>query len=93
MATIQAKPDRQMLLQWLQHTQTQWIWEKIAELKERATDENVAKHFPKMTSEEYYERIENSLEEYRSGNYTSLEDFEKETKAGSHENSSNWTCK
>jgi hypothetical protein len=82
MATIQAQPDRQMLLQWLQHTQTQWIWEKIAELKEHEIDESVeAKYFPKMTSEEYRERIDNSLQEYRSGNYTTLEDFEKETKS------------
>lgn len=82
MATIQVQPDRQMLLQWLQHTQTQWIWEKIAELKEREKNEGLeAKYFPKMTSEEYYERIENSLKEYRSGNYSSLEDFEKETKS------------
>ena len=82
MANIQAKPDRQMLLQWLQHTQTQWIWEKIAELKEREKDESLeAKYFPKMTSEEYRERIDNSLKEYRSGNYVTLEDFEKEIKS------------
>jgi RPA family protein len=82
MATIQAKPDRQMLLQWLQHTQTQWIWERIAELKEREKDESLeAKYFTKMTSEEYRDRIDNSLKEYRSGNYTTLEDFEKETKS------------
>ena len=82
MANIQVQPDRQMLLQWLQHTQTQWIWEKIAELKEREKSESLeAKYFPKMTSEEYYERIENSLKEYRSGNYSSLEDFEKETQS------------
>ncbi len=82
MANIQAQPDRQMLLQWLQHTQTQWIWEKIAELKEHEIGENVeAKYFPKMTSEEYRERIDNSLKEYRSGNYMTLEDFEKETKS------------
>jgi RPA family protein len=82
MANIQAKPDRQMLLQWLQHTQTQWIWERIAELKEREKDESLeAKYFTKMTSEEYRDRIDNSLKEYRSGNYTTLEDFEKETKS------------
>jgi hypothetical protein len=46
----------------------------MAELKEHEIDESSeAKYFPKMISEEYYERIDNSLQEYRSGNYTTLE--------------------
>ena len=38
MTNIQAQPDRQMLLQWLIHTNTQWVWERIAELKEKDND-------------------------------------------------------
>jgi hypothetical protein len=81
MTNIQAKPDRQMLLQWLQHTQTQWIWEKIAELKEREKDGNLeAKYFPPMTFNDYSKRIDEARTQVKLGQVTSLEDFEKEVK-------------
>jgi len=81
MATIQAQPDRQMLLQWLQHTQTQWVLEKIAELKEHEINSNLeAKYFPPMTFSDYSKRIDEARTQVKLGQVTSLEDFENEVK-------------
>jgi hypothetical protein len=80
MATIQAQPNREMLLEWLAKTQKKWVWQKIAELKEYEMEESIeAKYFPPMTSEEYRVRVDKAMQQYRSGNYSTLEDFEKET--------------
>ena len=82
MTNIQAQPDRQMLLQWLIRTNTQWVWERIAELKERESVESIeAKYFPVMTQEEYSERIDKSREQYRQGNYITLEELEEQMKS------------
>ena len=82
MTNIQAQPDRQMLLQWLIRTNTQWVWERIAELKERESVESIeAKYFPVMTQEEYFERIDKSREQYRQGNYITLEELEEQMKS------------
>ena len=81
MTNIQAQPDRQMLLQWLIRTNTQWVWERIAELKERESVESIeAKYFPVMTQEEYSERIDKSREQYLQGNYITLEELEEQMK-------------
>ena len=82
MTNIQAQPDRQMLLQWLIRTNTQWVWERIAELKERESVESIeAKYFPVMTQEEYSERIDKSREQYLQGNYITLEELEEQMKS------------
>ena len=82
MTNIQAQPDRQMLLQWLIRTNTQWVWERIAELKERESVESIeAKYFPVMTQEEYSERIDKAREQYRQGNYITLEELEEQMKS------------
>ena len=81
MTNIQAQPDRQMLLQWLIRTNTQWVWERIAELKERESVESIeAKYFPVMTQEQYSERIDKSREQYLQGNYITLEELEEQMK-------------
>lgn len=82
MTNIQAQPDRQMLLQWLIRTNTQWVWERIAELKERESVESIeAKYFPVMTQEQYSERIDKSREQYLQGNYITLEELEEQMKS------------
>ena len=82
MTNIQAQPDRLMLLQWLVRTNTQWVWERIAELKERESVESIeAKYFPVMTQEQYSERIDKSREQYLQGNYITLEELEEQMKS------------
>jgi hypothetical protein len=76
MATIQAKPDRQMLLQWLHRTNTQWIWEKIAELKEKDTD--IIQGYS-MTPDELRKELLEGINDLKEGRSISMEDLIKES--------------
>ena len=77
MANIQVQPDRQMLLQWLQHTQTQWIWEKIAELKEKDIDINQGYS---MTPDELRKELLEGINDAKEGRLISVEDLIKESR-------------
>ncbi len=77
MTNIQAQPDRQMLLKWLQHTQTQWIWEKIAELKEKDIDINQGYS---MTPDELRKELLEGINDAKEGRTISVEDLIKESK-------------
>ena len=77
MATIQAQPDRQMLLQWLHRTNTQWIWEKIAELKEKDIDINQGYS---MTPDELRKELLEGINDAKEGRTISVEDLIKESK-------------
>lgn len=77
MATIQAQPDRQMLLQWLHRTNTQWIWEKIAELKEKDIDINQGYS---MTPDELRKELLEGINDAKEGRLISVEDLIKESR-------------
>ena len=77
MTNTQVQPDRQMLLQWLHHTNTQWIWEKIAELKEKATDINQGYS---MTPDELRKELLEGINDAKEGRSISVEDLIKESR-------------
>ena len=78
MTNIQAQPDRQMLLQWLIHTNTQWVWERIAELKEK--DNDIRQKFS-MTPDELRKELLEGINDLKEGRSISMEDLIKESES------------
>jgi hypothetical protein len=76
MATIQAKPDRLMLLQWLINTQKDWVWQRLAELKEKDIDINQGYS---MTPDELRKELLEGLNDLKEGRSISMEDLMKES--------------
>ena len=78
MTNIQAQPDRQMLLQWLIRTNTQWVWERIAELKEK--DNDIRQKFS-MTPDELRKELLEGINDLKEGRSISMEDLIKESES------------
>jgi hypothetical protein len=75
MKNIKAQPDRLMLLQWLINTQKDWVWQRLAELREKEMDitESI------MTSEELRNELLEGIKDSEEGRSISVEDLKKES--------------
>ncbi len=76
MTNIQAKPDRLMLLQWLINTQKDWVWQQLAEFKEKDIDINQGYS---MTPDELRKELMEGINDLREGRSMSMEDLIKES--------------
>ncbi len=77
MTNIQAQPDRLMLLQWLINTQKDWVWQRLAELKEK--DMDISQGYS-MTPDELRKELLEGINDAKEGRTISVEDLIKESR-------------